>query len=220
MDVVFWISLSKERKEERTEILKDIEFKEWIWKWSGLQIQEKQNKKRCASKMEFFTRNIYWWIDYTSMVGCRYLHMNKKWPFPSKNSFSVCLFIHSVIMGYLLWVRYCLKDTKMKRHCFCTSGASGLWNLFLTFPFETLRKCSLINAVLRESYMLEEWSPDFRARQFWVWICSVIFKLLLWASYSTFISSRSFFLKEDIIIYLAGLVRLNNITCVIVLITY
>lgn len=27
MDLVFWISLSKERKEERTEILKDIEFK-------------------------------------------------------------------------------------------------------------------------------------------------------------------------------------------------
>ena len=27
-DLVFWISVSKERKEERTEILKDIEFKE------------------------------------------------------------------------------------------------------------------------------------------------------------------------------------------------
>lgn len=219
MDLVFWISLSKERKEERTEILKDIEFKEWIWKWSGLQIQEKQNGRRCASKMKFFTRNIYWWIDYMSVVGCRYLHMNKKMTLSFKELI-FCLFIHSVIVGYLLCVRYCLGDTKMKRYCFCTSGASGLWNLFLTFPFETLRKCSLINAVLRESYMLQEWSPDFRARQFWVWICSVIFKLLLWASSSTFISSRSLSFKEDIIIYLAGLVRLNNITCMIVLITY
>ena len=139
--------------------------------------------------------------------------------------FHVVCFIHSLNKYFLTTYHdpdtvLILGDTKMKRYCFCTTGASGLWNLFLTFPFETLRKCSLINAVLRESYMLEEWSPDFRARQFWVWICSVIFKLLLWASYSTFISSRSLFLKEDIIIYLAGLVRLNNITCVIVLITY